>query len=105
MVSALCELDPLDDDEDFSRSLINYFDAHDRLIPLLKWAISQVTLHYKQSMIGPHNLLFCVKQEIRSTTKAATLFRGGSMATKLLSIYTFDKGLFAFFLIAIHTVT
>lgn len=69
-VMALSELDPLDEDEEFSRALINFFDAHNRLISLLKAAITQ---------------------EIRSTTTAATLFRGASMATKLLSIYTFDK--------------
>jgi len=70
-VAALCDIAGVDEDEDdFSKSLIAFFDAHNKITPLLKWATTR---------------------EICFTTSQATLFRQMSMATRLMSAYLFSK--------------
>jgi len=69
-VATICEQDLMEDDDQLMKAVLAFFDNHNRIIPLLKWALSQ---------------------EIKSTSNQGTLFREISIATRLLSVYFFDK--------------
>eukprot|EP01103_Thecamoeba_quadrilineata_P005604 TRINITY_DN15378_c0_g1_i1.p1 TRINITY_DN15378_c0_g1~~TRINITY_DN15378_c0_g1_i1.p1 ORF type:complete len:793 (-),score=151.24 TRINITY_DN15378_c0_g1_i1:143-2521(-) len=67
-VGAICFLD-LEDNVEILQVLLAFFAAHNKTLDLLRWAISQ---------------------EIQKTLTGPTLFRGVSIASKLLYLYTFD---------------
>eukprot|EP00026_Physarum_polycephalum_P005719 Phypoly_transcript_05756.p1 GENE.Phypoly_transcript_05756~~Phypoly_transcript_05756.p1 ORF type:complete len:548 (+),score=128.32 Phypoly_transcript_05756:134-1777(+) len=71
LVDGLCSVIQATEFDDVSKALVSVFDAHGEAVRLLRWAI-----HH----------------EIQCTEAASTLFRGVSVATKLVSAYFKLKG-------------
>eukprot|EP01103_Thecamoeba_quadrilineata_P017176 TRINITY_DN598_c0_g3_i1.p1 TRINITY_DN598_c0_g3~~TRINITY_DN598_c0_g3_i1.p1 ORF type:complete len:480 (-),score=85.64 TRINITY_DN598_c0_g3_i1:42-1481(-) len=60
----------IDEDDELLRLLLSFFAQHNKTQDLLRWSISR---------------------EIKNTQSGPTLFRGISVATKLLGLYSFDR--------------